>query len=83
MTKHALVKKKIIPNTDGAEDCSCHEPETQWHVVGMGTCNRCPLIREQFARIRADMLSKVGILLNIQVASQPITNQRIRIGIHK
>ena len=32
MTNHALVKKKIIANNDGAADCSCNDLETQWHV---------------------------------------------------
>jgi hypothetical protein len=37
MTNHALVKKKIVADSDGAADCSCNEPETQWHIVGMGS----------------------------------------------
>ena len=36
MTNHALVKKKIVADSDGAADCSCSEPETQWYVMGMG-----------------------------------------------
>ena len=37
MTNHALVKKKILADCDGAADCSCNEPEAQWHVMGMGS----------------------------------------------
>jgi hypothetical protein len=39
LTNHALVKNKILADCDGAADCSCNEPEAQWHVMGMGSCN--------------------------------------------
>jgi hypothetical protein len=35
MTKHAWVKKKIVADNDGAADCSCNEPEAQWHIMGI------------------------------------------------
>jgi hypothetical protein len=70
MTNHALVKKKIVADADGAADCSCScsEPETQWHVVGMGSCNSYPTIRQRFSRMREVMMEKVGIPANIQTA---------------
>jgi hypothetical protein len=34
MMNYGLVKNKIIANTDGAADCSCNDPEAQWHVMG-------------------------------------------------
>ena len=37
MTNHALVMKKIVADSDGAADCRCNEPETQWHIVEMGS----------------------------------------------
>ena len=44
----ALVKNNIISNTDGAEDCSCNEQETQWHVMGNGNLEQIPMIRQHF-----------------------------------
>jgi hypothetical protein len=61
-----LVKKKIIADNDGAADCSCNAPKTQWHVAGMGACNSYPQIRQQFARLREVMMEEVGIPSNIQ-----------------
>jgi hypothetical protein len=69
MTNHALVKKKIIANNDGAADCSCNDPAAQWHVMGMGSCSSYPLIRQRFAQLRADMMEEVGIPGNIQKAN--------------
>ena len=71
MTNHALVKKKIIANTDGAADCSCNndlEAQPQWHIMGMGTCNSFPLIRQRFAKMREEMMEDVGIPDNIHKA---------------
>jgi hypothetical protein len=69
MTNHALVKKKIIANNDAAADCSCNELETQWHVMGMGSCSSYPLITQRFAQLREGMMKEVGIPSNIQKAN--------------
>lgn len=57
MTNHALVKKKIVADAGdgGAADCSCSEPETRWHVMGMGSCNSYPTIRQRFSGMREVM----------------------------
>ena len=68
MTKHALVKKKLVADNDGAADCSCNEPEAQWHIMGMGSCSSYPAIRKRFSRKREDMMDKIGIQTNIQSA---------------
>ena len=68
MTNHALVKKKILADSDGAADCSCNELETQWHVMGMGSCNSYPVIRKRFSRLREEMMDKVGIPSKVQEA---------------
>ena len=49
-------------------DCSCNEPETQWHIMGMGSCNSYPIIRRRFSQMREDMMEKVGIPNSIQKA---------------
>ena len=58
MTKHAWVKKKIVADNDGAADCSCNEPEAQWHIMGMP-------IRKRYSRYHAsyrqEMMDKIGI----------------------
>ena len=75
MTNHALVKKKTIANNDGAADCSCNDLETQWHVMGMGSCNSYPLTRLRFAQLRAGMMEEVGIPDNTQKALWTIMNR--------
>jgi hypothetical protein len=32
-----------ITEHDGVGDYSCHEPETQWHVMGMGNLQHIPI----------------------------------------
>jgi hypothetical protein len=68
MTKHALVKKKIVADNDGAADCSCSEMQAQWHIMGMGSCSSYPTIRKRYSRMREEMMDKVGIPTNIQLA---------------
>jgi hypothetical protein len=52
----------------GAADCSCNEPETQWHIMGMGSCSSYPIIRKRFSQMREDMMEKVGIPNSVQKA---------------
>ena len=69
MTNHALVKKKIIADTDGAADCSCSDLEAQWHAMGMRSCSSSPTTRKRLSRMREDMVETVGIPTNIQTNS--------------
>ena len=68
MTNHALVKKGVRVDSDGTADCSCSELETQWHVMGMGSCNSYPTIRKRFSRMRDEMMEQVGIPAGVQEA---------------
>jgi len=68
MTNHAMVKKGILADSDGAADCSCNDLETQWHVMGMGSCNSYPIIRKRFSRMREEMMDKIGIPSGVKEA---------------
>jgi hypothetical protein len=47
-----------VADNDGAADCSCNEPEAQWHIMGMP-------IRKRYSRYHAsyrqEMMDKIGI----------------------
>jgi hypothetical protein len=74
MTKHELIKEKIVPNTDGAEDCSCHAVA----CYGNGNLQQYPLIRETICQDSGGHDEQSWH--SIEQQSQPIMNLTTKVS---
>jgi hypothetical protein len=74
MTNHAMVKKRIVADSEGAADCSCNEPQNTAFLMQITNLSNkeCPLedARPKSIRGAAPGSTSAGGVLELQKASK-------------